>query len=468
MAYARDMQVIRETKGSASQAHAGTAPPGGSPQNESRWQTFLDLLEGRVGPNDMETMIRPALRLETITDGVVRMRVPNRWYHDWILDNLMRAVEAAWSEVLAQPARVELVVATAADPAPAEAVAPVARRHTSQLDPRKNFENFVIGRCNEFAHAAATAVADAPGTTHNPLFIYGDTGLGKTHLVHAIGNRIAARLGDERVYYCTAEHFFSSMVNALRNRAIPEFRERFRDIDVLLLDDVQFIAGRDRTEEEIFHIFEVMRAAGKQLVFTADQPPARIGKLEPRVRTRFEGGLLADVQPPDVETMMAILVEKAAQMRLDLPEDVQYLVAQRVRNSVRELEGVLQRLSMMKGFYGRPITLPFIEERMPELLPVAAAPPTAERIIATVAEHYNVRPSDIKGTRRPANIVQPRQVAMYLCRQLTSMSFPDIGKEFNKDNSTVQHGVKKIEDVVRTDPNVRATIELIERRLKEG
>ena len=455
------------------------AAPAGPPATPSgtdprgAWEAFLALLEGRIGANDMETMIRPALRLDEILGSHVRLGVTNRWYHDWIQDNLIGAVEGAWSELLGRAVSVELVV----DPTPIEVVAPPSeRRVVTRLDATKTFENFVVGRCNEFAHAAATAVADAPGSTHNPLFIYGDSGLGKTHLVHAIGNRIASRLGPERVYYCTAEHFFSSMVDALRTRTTTEFRERFRDIDVLLLDDVQFIAGRDRTQEEVFHIYEVMRAAGKQIVFTADQPPSRIAKLEPRVRTRFEGGLLADVQPPDVETMLAILVEKASQMRdnrgnpapLDLPEDVQFLVAQRVRNSVRELEGVLQRLSMMKGFYGRPITMAFIQERMRELLPAAAPPPNGDRIIQAVAEHFNIRAAEIRGNRRPANIVQPRQMAMYLCRKLTSMSFPEIGREFNKDNSTVQHGVKKMEDLARTDANVRTTLELIERRLKEA
>jgi chromosomal replication initiator protein len=321
-----------------------------------------------------------------------------------------------------------------------------------------------VGKCNEFANAAALAVADALGRTHNPLFIWGETGLGKTHLVHAIGNQVAARFGDAGVYYCTAEQFFGSMVRALQNRSITEFRERFRtQVDLLLLDDVQFIAGRDRTEEELFHVFEAMKNEGKQIVFTADEAPRDIGKLEPRLRTRFEGGLLVDVAPPDPETMMAILASKAVAMRLDIPPDVQYCIAQRVRNSVRELEGVLNRLNAMQSFYNEPITLRFVQDRLSDLVPPKAPPPNTDVIIQRVADHFSIRAADIKGDRRPKNIAYPRQVAMFLTRRLTNLSFPEIGREFNRDNSTVQHGVKKVEEIIETNPNARAELELLER-----
>jgi chromosomal replication initiator protein len=331
------------------------------------------------------------------------------------------------------------------------------------------FESFVVGKCNEFAHAASVAVADAPGRSHNPLFIYGGTGLGKTHLAHAIGNRLAARTGGGGVHYCTAEQFFNAMVRALQNSAIADFRERFRtEVDLLILDDVQFLAGRERSQEELFHVFEAMRAEGKQIVLTADEPPQSIGKLEPRLRTRFQGGLLADVQPPDVETMMAILATKAATMRLEVPSDVQYTIASRVRNSVRELEGVLNRLSALQAFYGTPISMAFIQERMSDIVPPPAPPPTADQIITRVAEHYSVRPADIRGNRRPANIAWPRQIAMYLTRRVTNLSFPEIGREFNRDNSTVQHGVKKVEEEIRKNPNVRAELEMLEKHFRNG
>lgn len=432
---------------------------------EQTWERFCSVLERKIGKQDVEIWIR-ALRPELVTVERVRMRVQSKYYHDWIRDNLMRDIELAWADTLGDTPVVEMVLDGDAVPDP-PAAAP--RRAVVHLDPRMTFETFVVGKCNEFAHAAAVAVADAPGRTHNPLFIYGGTGLGKTHLAHAIANRVAARTGGSSVYYCTAEQFFGSMVRALQNRAIPEFRERFRtEVDVLLLDDVQFIAGRDRTEEELFHVFEAMRSEGKQIVLTSDEPPRSIGRLEPRLRTRFEQGLLADVQPPDVETMMAILGTKAQAMQMEVPTDVQYTIASRVRNNVREVEGVLNRLNALKAFYGQPITMAFIQERMADIVPPPSPPPTADVIISKVAEHYGVRTSDIRGNRRPANIAYPRQVAMYLTRRITNLSFPEIGRAFDRDNSTVQHGVKRIEELVRSNPNLRAELDLIEKMCRGG
>jgi chromosomal replication initiator protein len=430
------------------------------------WDQFCAALERRIGRQDMEIWIR-ALRPEVVGPERVRMRVESKYYHDWIRDNLMRDIEAAWAETLGESTDVEMILEGAAAPEPS---APATTKKVSnRLDRNMTFESFVVGKCNEFAHAAAVAVADAPGRSHNPLFIYGGTGLGKTHLAHAIGNRVAGRAGGARVFYCTAEQFFADMVRALQTRTIPDFRERFRtEVDVLLLDDVQFVAGRDRTEEELFHVFEAMRSEGKQVILTSDEPPRNIGRLEPRLRTRFEGGLLADVQPPDVETMMAILGTKAHAMRLEIPTDVQYTIAQRVRNSVRELEGVLNRLSALQAFYGKPITMQFLQERMSHIVPPPSPPPTPEVIIERVAEHYGVRPSDIKGNRRPNNIAYPRQVAMYLVRRITNLSFPEIGRVFNRDNSTVQHAVRKIEEAAQSNPNLRAELEMLEKNCRGG
>ncbi len=429
---------------------------------EAIWERFCGALERRLGVQNMDIWIRPALRPELILSDRVRLRAESEYYHDWIRDNLFKEIEETWAEIAGQRVEVELTWAGAHTD---ETTSPVARRAATHLDRSRTFENFVVGKCNEFAHAAAGAVADAPGVAHNPLFIYGGTGLGKTHLVHSIGNRMLARSGGTAaVFYCTAENFFNAMVRALRTRSIPEFRERFRtEVDLLILDDVQFLAGRDRTEEELFHVFEAMRNEGKQIVITSDEPPRSIGKLEPRLRTRFEGGLLADVQPPDVETMMAILSTKAMHLRLEIPSDVQYCIAQRVRNSVRELEGVLNRLSALQSFYGEAITLPFIQSRMADIIPPPAPPPSADQIITRVAEHYHLRATDIRGSRRPANIAHPRQVAMYIVRRITGLSFPEIGREFNRDNSTIQHGCKKIEGDIRTNPNRRAELEMLEK-----
>lgn len=436
---------------------------------EQAWKRFCSALERKIGEQNMEIWIRGALRPEAIEADRVRLRADSQYYHDWIRDNLFGDIVAAWAETAGHPVTVEMTWTGA--PLDDDAPAPMpARRAATHLDRTRTFDNFVVGKCNEFAHAASIAVADAPGRAHNPLFIYGGTGLGKTHLVHAIGNRVIARSGGAAgVYYCTAENFFGAMVRALQTRSIPEFRERFRtEVDLLVLDDVQFLAGRDRTEEELFYVFEAMRAEGKQIVITSDEPPRSIGRLEPRLRTRFEQGLLADVQPPDVETMMAILGTKAAAMRLDIPTDVQYTIAQRVRNSVRELEGVVNRLSALHSFYGQPISMQFIQDRMSDIIPPPAPPPSAEQIISRVAEHFHVRATDIRGNRRPANIAHPRQVAMFLTRRITGLSFPEIGREFNRDNSTVQHGCKKIEGDIKTNPNLRAELDLLEKVCRGG
>lgn len=432
---------------------------------EQAWAQFYTVLERKIGSQNMEIWIRQALRPEQISPQRVRLRTESKYYHDWIRDNLFRDIELAWEEVFNQPVQVEMTWEGAAPPEVASP--PPVRRNSTWIDRSMSFENFVIGKCNEFAHAAACAVADDPGRAHNPLFIYGSTGLGKTHLANAIGNRVAARgLG---VSYFQSNQFFDAMVRSLQNRSIHEFREKFRtEVDVLLLDDVQFLAGRDRTEEELFYLFEMMKAEGKQIVLTADEPPRSIGKLEPRLRTRFEGGLLADVQPPDVETMMAIVARKAEVMRLDLPSDVQYTIALSVRSSVREMEGVLNRLNALKSFYGRPITTAFLQQHLSDLVPPPAPPPTAEQIINKVAEHYHIRPTDIRGNRRPANIANPRQIAMYLTRRITGLSFPEIGREFGRDNSTVQYACKKVEEQMVTDPNLRAEVELLERLCRGG
>lgn len=432
------------------------------------WPSFCAALERRIGGQNMDIWVRSgAIRLESAEAGRVRMRAENRVTYEWIRDNFLSEMRAAWEEVQGQPTVVDITW----DGAPIEVEAPAVsrtRRGPSHLERAMTFDNFVVGKCNEFAHSVASGVADAPGVAYNPLFIYGSTGLGKTHLMHSIGNRVERRLGGG-VLYMTGQQFFDQMVSAFQNRTIPEFRERFRtEVDVLLLDDVQFIAGRDRTEEEVFYVFEVMLAAKKQIVLAADQPPQEIGRLEPRLRTRFSQGLLADVQPPDVETMMAILAKKADAINLVLPSDVQYAIAQRVRNSVREAEGVLNRLAALHVFYARPITMAFVLERMADVLPRETPPPSADVIIQRVAEHYHIRVGDIRGDRRPANIAHPRQLAMYLCRTVAHLSFPEIARTFERDNSTVQYACKKVTTELKRDPNLRAEVDMLEKIVRGG
>ena len=431
---------------------------------EAQWAAFCAALDHRIGAQNMEIWFTSgAVRLGSSEPGRVRLLAENRITYEWVRDNYLTEIRTAWEEVQGRPVDVKVSWEGAPpDPEPIEQRRG-ARRVASRLERGMAFENFVVGKCNEFAHGVACAVADEPGVAYNPLFIYGSTGLGKTHLMHAIGNRVERRLGGG-VQYMTAQQFFDAMVSAFQNRTISEVRERFRnEVDVLLLDDVQFIAGRDRTEEEVFHVFEWMMQSRKQIVLCADRPPNEIGKLEPRLRTRFSQGLIADVQPPDVETMMAILGRKAEGLQLILPSDVQYAIAQRVRNSVREAEGVLNRLAALHAFYGKPVSMAFIQERMADVLPPDSPPPSPEVIIQRVAEHYHIRATDIRGDRRPANIVFPRQLAMYLCRTVAKLSFPEIARAFERDNSTVQYACKKVAKDAKTDPNLRAELELLEK-----
>lgn len=435
---------------------------------EQFWSVFCTVLEAKIGERDMEAWVRPGLTLSGLTPSPdhperVVFRTSSRWHHDWISENLQAEITASCAEVLGRSVAVE-ILGDGQTAGSTGAAAPPARKPIPTVDRTLVFENFVVGKCNEFAHAAAVGVAETPAIVYNPLFIYGSTGLGKTHLSHAIGNRVEQLHPHLTVCYMASQDFFEQMVRAIQNRANLEFQERFRtDVDVLILDDIQFIAGRERTEEELFHIFEAMTLNGKQIILTADEAPRNIGKLTPRLRTRFEQGLLVDVQPPDVETMMAILARKAEAMRLDIPMDVQYVIAQRVRSSVRELEGVLKRLSALHAFYRTPITLHFLQERMADLIPPPPAPPTADRIISRVADHYHIKVSDIMGTRRPANIAWPRQVAMHLTRTITGLSFPEIGRAFNRDNSTVQYACNRVAEAAERDPNVRAEIQLLDR-----
>lgn len=435
---------------------------------ETAWTDFCKALERRIGAGNMDVWVTSgALRASALTPQKVMLQADCRYSYEWIRDNLLRQIEESFTEAMGHPIDVDLTfdgqVARETE-TPTHASGPVKGRASNHLDRSMTFDNFVVGRCNEFAYAAACGVADAPGNSHNPLFIYGDAGLGKTHLLHAIGNRVASRLGGKSVLYMQSLQFLDSMIKAFTSRNIDAWRARFtNEVDVLLLDDVQFISGKDRTQEEVFYIFEAMRAQGKQIVITADQTPQEIGKLEPRLRTRFAQGLLTDILPPDVETMMGILANKADAIKLVIPVDVQYLIAQRVRNSVRDLEGVLNRLAALHSFYGKPITVDFIKERMGDVLRPELPPPNAEIIIGRVADHYHIRAADIKGDRRPQNIAHPRQLAMYLCRQIAKLSFPEIGRAFERDNSTVQYACKKVATGVKKDPNLRAEVDMLEK-----
>ena len=335
------------------------------------------------------------------------------------------------------------------------------------FNPKYRFSNFVVGDSNQFACAAARAVAESPGQSYNPLFLYGGVGLGKTHLLHAVGQEIQHQQPHLRVHYISAEQFLNELINSIRFDRMPLFRERYRSIDVLLIDDIQFLANKERTQEEFFHTFNALYTAEKQIILSSDASPKDIPTLEERLRSRFEWGLITDIQPPDLETKIAILRRKAALRQCDLDDEVAMFIAKQVRSNVRELEGLLNRAIAFSSMTGRPLDFELASETLKEILPQADSRRNAAEILRTVAKTYGLKVSEIKSRNKAQQISFPRQVAMYLCKQLTDLSFPEIGKQFgNKHHSTVMHSVDKIRKLRQQDSELDRAIERLVLQLR--
>ncbi|MBM3847724.1 MAG: chromosomal replication initiator protein DnaA, partial [Verrucomicrobia bacterium] len=366
----------------------------------------------------------------------------------------------------------------ATPPRETELPAPPARektRHSSRqqeivensFNPRNTFENFVVGDNNTFAHAAAIAVSQAPGKTYNPLFLYGGVGLGKTHLLHAIGLHVAAKKRGSRVTYVTAERFTNEFIDAIQNGQLVRFRRRYRQSEVLLIDDIQFLAGKERIQEEFFHTFNALHEEHHQIVLTCDRPANEIQGLEQRLVSRFEWGLVTDMQPPDVETRMAILRKKERILGITIPPELLHFIAERVRSNIRRLEGAFVRVSSYVSLTRKPLTTLVVEELLRDILHEENRTAISiECIQKIVADHYDIRVSDITGKRRPGNIAFPRQVAMYLSRQLTDSSLSTIGEAFGgRDHGTVLHAVRQVNDRMSVEPSVRQAVGYIESQL---
>ncbi len=334
------------------------------------------------------------------------------------------------------------------------------RPFAAYLNPKYTFESFVVGNSNRFAHAASQKVAESPAKAYNPLFLYGGSGLGKTHLMQAIGHQVARNFPRAKVLYVTAETFTNELINAIRDDLTREFKNRYRNIDVLLIDDIQFIAGKERTEEEFFHTFEALHGANRQIVMSSDRPPREIRTLEERLRSRFEGGLLADIQPPDLETRVAILRKKALRENLIVPDDVFMYIANAIRTNIRELEGALIRIVASASLQGVPVDLALTMEAMKDILPnKSTRAVTLLDIQKAVAKHFSLSLDDLKNESRARKVALPRQVAMYLCRELTNASLPRIGQEFGgRDHTTVLHACEKISSQRQTDPDLEQAI----------
>jgi chromosomal replication initiator protein len=417
------------------------------------WDHVLARIETKVNRHSFYTWFKPTAFVAD-HDGTIRVRVPNALFRDWLTKHYAAVIEEALHEVQRPGAPVAFVTEDTAPPlvpeVPVEPEPEDGAEHRGDalglLSPRYSFDTFIVGPSNQFAHAACRAVAEAPSRSYNPLFIYGGVGLGKTHLMHAIGHYVATHFRNFKLTYISSERFMNEMVNAIRYDRILDFRERYRSVDVLLVDDVQFLAGKEGTQTEFFHTFNALYDSQKQIVISSDCPPHEIPQLEERLRSRFEWGLIADIQSPDLETKTAILKRKAETEGVPLPDNVAIYIAGKIKSNIRELEGSLIRLIAFASLTGREITLPLAQEVLRNVLQNDDRAVTIEIVQKSVADHYSLKVSELKSKNNSKSVAMPRQIAMYLCKALTSASLPEIGKSFGgKHHSTVIHSIRKVE-----------------------
>lgn len=417
------------------------------------WQQCLARLEQELPEQEFNTWVRPLQAVEE--DGLLRLFAPNRFVLDWVQQQLYPRI-VQW--LSAAPGSPQVLIAVGSRPtvaagagAPAPAVTPAGAGKPKptvtggRINPDFSFGTFVEGKSNQLARAAALQVGENPGKAYNPLFIYGGVGLGKTHLMHAVGNVLLERNPQARVAYVHSERFVSDMVRALQQNSISEFKAAYRGLDALLIDDIQFFAGKDRSQEEFFHTFNTLLEGQRQVILTCDRYPKEVSGLEERLKSRFGWGLTVAVEPPELETSVAILISKAGAAGIHLPEDVAFFIAKRIRSNVRELEGSLRRVMATSRFTGQPITLDSAKEALRDLLSLQARLVTIDNIQKTVAEYYKIRLADLLSTRRTRSIARPRQVAMALSRELTQHSLPEIGAAFGgRDHTTVMHACERV------------------------
>lgn len=419
------------------------------------WERLLVALGRRLPASVLDDWLRPG-RLAGFHNHRLEIAFPSKFVRGYVQDRYLGDLRAAALECCGPGVQVVLTVDAPARPGPG------GSEPEPGLDPRYTFETFVVGSSNQFAQAACLAVAEQPSEAYNPLFIYGGVGLGKTHLLHAIGHRLSRTRPHLRIEYLSTEKFTNELIAAIRYDKTAAFRHRYRTIDVLLLDDIQFISGKERTQEELFHTFNDLYEGRRQIVISSDRPPKEIPDIEERLRSRFEQGLIADIQPPDFETRVAILKKKAESDRLVLSDEVAFFIAHKVKSNIRELEGSLLRIRAFCSLSGRELTLDLAQEVLASLLGTEERLVTVEEIQRRVADAYGVKPQDLRARTRTKAVAFPRQVAMYLARQLTSDSYADIGRAFGgKDHTTVIHAVRKIEDRLQADPGFRRTLDQI-------
>jgi len=416
------------------------------------WDEVLAKVEAKVNRHSFATWFRPTT-FHALQGSSLLVQVPNPQFKDWLARNYHGIIAESLHDLGRAEVQVVFECESPSAAAPEAGSDRVAVAVSTALNPKYTFESFVVGSSNQFAHAAARAVAEIPSKSYNPLFLYGGVGLGKTHLMHAIGHYIQARNRHLNLVYISSDRFINEMINAIRFDRLPAFRQKYRAVDVLLVDDIQFIAGKDRTQEEFFHIFNALHDAQKQIVISSDCPPRQIPTLEERLHSRFEWGLIADIQAPDIETKVAILRKKAEAERVEIPENVALFIASKVRTNIRELEGSLIRLIAYASLTGRDIDLTLAQEILRDLLATEDKPITIEMIQKFVADQFGVKITELKAKNNSKTVAEPRQIAMYLIKALTGASLPEIGKAFGgKHHSTVIHSVRKIDTLRKRDP----------------
>jgi chromosomal replication initiator protein len=427
---------------------------------EALWSRLLAVLEGQVPESVLESWLRPC-RLLAMDGDRLRVVAPNKFTRDWILEHHVDTMQVAARTVLG--GNPQVTIEMDAEP---ERSSPVSRERApspapGDLTPRYTFESFVVGSSNQFAQAACQAVAELPGKAYSPLFLYGGVGLGKTHLLHAVGHEMARLHPSLRLLYLSSERFTNELINAIRYDRTGEFRAKYRTIDLLLIDDIQFMAGKERTQEEFFHTFNDLYESHKQIVVSSDSTPKEIPELEERLRSRFEWGLVADIQPPDFETRIAILKKRAESERVRLPDDVAYLMASRIKTNIREIEGSLTRIAAFCSLTGREMSVDVAQEVLSELWGTDGKVITIEHIQRKVSEFFGLKLADMRTRRRTKAVAFPRQIAMYFARQLTHASLTEVGRAFDKDHTTVLHAVTKVETLIRQDAKFKKTVDTL-------
>lgn len=436
------------------------------------WDSACELLKGEVNPVSYQTWIENNLTPVKLENDVLTLRIGMEAMKVMVNNRYVPLISNCISQVAGH--RMSVTVLTRAelenDEIRAQAAASSGLAVGSvQLNPKYTFDTFVVGSNNRFAHAASLAVAESPADAYNPLFIHGGVGLGKTHLMHAIGHYVQQQYPEKRLLYITSENFTNELISAIQQNRNTEFRNRFRNVDILMVDDIQFIAGRDSTQEEFFHTFNALHTAGKQIILTSDKPPQEINRLEERLSSRFAWGLIADIARPDIETRIAILREKARQDHVNVGDDVLELIASNVDSNIRELEGSLTRLVAYANLVGEPISAALCQDALRDIFVKKTRAITAENIMQTVSNYYGITMADLISSTRRREITVPRQIAIYLTREMTTMSLPQIGQAFgNRDHSTILHSCNTVAANIKSSSSMASVVNDIKNLIKEG